>query len=810
VGLAALWAGCKEDVPAPTELALDGLTVRVWADPGRIEIRDESGEVLFDGLPGGEVAEGEAPLVAAAMRTAGSRWEFGFGSFKIVEREPGPWRGVRRFGNVRTEGTAIRFDLVAADGGAIGTGEVAGAGEGQATLTFLPADAAINRVSVGFACRPGEHFLGLGGQSFDVDHRGQSVPLWVQEDGLGKVETDSYEGGFWYMVGRRHSTHSPMPMFVSSRGYAMMLEGSHRSIFHLCSESDEAARVEAWEGAVRLRLFRGPTAADAIGRMTAHVGRPELPPAFAFFPWLDALFGSENVRRVASKLRDEGIPASVIWSEDWRGGNRGTDNYVLEEDWRVDRALYPDFEAVADDLHDLGFKWLVYNNTFLTRGSDVFDEAIREAYCIHTEAGEPYLFMGVTFVDTSLLDLTNPAAWIWARDIWAEGLRIGADGWMADYAEWLPVDIRLHDGADPYGYHNLYPVDFQRLTREVFDAQHAVDGVERLFFARSAWVGSQPLVSIFWAGDQQTDWTVGDGMPSVIPMGIGLGVTGFPFYGHDIGGYQSYDTEPTSRELWYRWVSLGALSPVMRTHHGRSLFANWNWESDADATAHFRRWAILHTRLFPYLYASAREAVDTGLPMMRPMALRWPDWDPGWTLTDQYLLGDRIVVAPVVEEGATRRTVRLPAGTFHPLEGGVPVTVPAGGGTVDVAAPLDACPAFVPAGSVLVLLPDGVDTGVREPVDPAVSALADVGDDREVWLYPGGSSDLVEATGLVYRWDAGTLSGSPPSAEWNGTPVTAAGGAFAVAGNGTLTLPGGATLTVSGGEADRELVIRVR
>jgi alpha-glucosidase (family GH31 glycosyl hydrolase) len=101
-------------------------------------------------------------------------------------------------------------------------------------------------------------------------------------------------------------------------------------------------------------------------------------------------------------------------------------------------------------------------------------------------------------------------------------------------------------------------------------------------------------------------------------------------------------TVPTSEELWFRWVTLGALSPVMRTHHGRSAKDNWNWETDAAATAHFKRWATLHIRLFPYFARLTRQALESGLPMIRPLALAYPDFEPGWTSTDQYMLGDRI------------------------------------------------------------------------------------------------------------------------------------------------------------------------
>jgi alpha-glucosidase (family GH31 glycosyl hydrolase) len=587
-----------------------------------------------------------------------------------------------------------------------------------------------------------------------------------------------------------------------------LLNTPFRSVFALCSEAEDVARIESWEGRVELHLFHEATLKEVLWRLTDHLGRPALPPAFAFAPWLDALYGSDNVRRVADKLREEGVPSSVIWTEDWRGGEFDAIGYTLDEDWNVDRDLYPDFETLADDLHMLGFKFLTYNNTFITQDVDVYDEAVANGYTIKDENGEPYLFIGGKFRNATLLDLTNPDAWNWAKEIYRNGLRLGADGYMAEFAEWLPTDAVLHSGEDAVRFHNLYPVEFQRLNREVFDELYAEDGVERLFFVRSGYLGSQPLVSVFWAGDQQTDFSLGDGMPSVIPMGIGLGITGFPYYGHDIAGYMSMQTRPATRELWFRWVSLGALSPVMRTHHGKSATENWNWESDADSTAHFRRWATLHIRLFPYLYALARDAAETGVPMMRPLALEYPGFEPGWTATDQFMLGDRIIVAPVVTEGALSRTVHLPEGIFYSLDGRLTLTIPEGGREVVVDAPLTECPAFVPAGTVLSLLPDGVDTLVNADPAAGVTTLADVGEQREVWVWPGGQSALYEVSGHNLAWDAADWTGPVRNVVWNGEPAQLQGNTVTVAGNGVLTADGGATLAITGGTGDRVTMVR--
>ena len=423
-------------------------------------------------------------------------------------------------------------------------------------------------------------------------------------------------------------------------------------------------RIESWQNKLDLTLFYGPDPQTSIEKMTASVGRPALPPPFAFAPWLDAIYGSQNVRDVAKALRDSDVPSSVIWTEDWRGGKVDGVGYTLDEDWEVDRSLYPDFEQVASDLHDEGYKFLTYNNTFLDSQVPVYQEAVKGGYTIKDDKGQPFLFTGVKFHDTSMADLSSPDAVAWVKKKYKDGLDLGADGYMADYGEWLPTDAKLASGESAVERHNLYPVDFQRLNKELFDSMHKADGVDRLYFVRSAYLGSQPLVSVIWAGDQQTDFSEGDGLPSVVPMGIGLGVTGFPYFGSDIAGYMSQGTQPSTKELFFRWTELGAFSPVMRTHHGKSAAANWNWQKDAGTIDHFKRYAKLHIQLFPYLYELAKQASETGAPIMRPLAYDYPDFTPGWSMTDEYMLGDRLIVAPVETAGATKRDVQLPGGTL--------------------------------------------------------------------------------------------------------------------------------------------------
>ncbi|MFI5291009.1 MAG: TIM-barrel domain-containing protein, partial [Polyangia bacterium] len=394
-------------------------------------------------------------------------------------------------------------------------------------------------------------------------------------------------------------------------------------------------------------LFYGPSPLEVIRRHSDLEGRAPVPPDFAFAPWNDAILGSQSVRQVASVLRQNHIPSSVIWTEDWAGGVHTGDNYNLTYQWSVDRTLYPDVEKLAAELHQAGFKFLAYFNTFLESDAAHYPAAIANHYEIEQADGTPYLFDSARFKKTSLVDLTNPAAADWMAGFLNAAIDLGFDGWMADYAEWLPVDAKLFSGEDAEAVHQRYPVLWQKLNERVLGARK--DKVDRLVFVRSGYSGSQPIAhQVVWGGDQNTEFSADDGLPTVIPIGLGLGIAGMPYFGSDIAGYQTPPGHPDStKELFFRWTELGALSPVMRTHHGVAPALEWSFQRDAETLAHYGRWARIHLKLYPYLHAAAAEAAQDGAPLMRALALGFPGDDRAWSATDEYLLGPSLLVAPV-------------------------------------------------------------------------------------------------------------------------------------------------------------------
>lgn len=629
-----------------------------------------------------------------------------------------------------------------------------------------------NRVRFDLACTGDDHFVGGGQHAMDLDHVGEAFALWVSEPGIGKTD-DEDPPDDWYLTGTRHASSYPDPFFLRPEPVGVLLSTSARVEVDLCTA--DRWTLDAWEGAAALVVLDAETPLDVVRRRALLLGPVAEPPDWAYGPWNDAVGGEARVREVAATLRAAGAPSSLIWTEDWKGAEYTAWGYHLLPEWELDASLYPEPARLDADLDALGFKWLAYFAPFLVEGTRAWDEASHLA--VQTAEGEPYTFVGATLEPTSVLDLWNPEARAWAAAKMETVVGYGFDGWMADFAEWLPTDAVVQ-GADAMADHNDYPLLWQALSAEVLAD---VDGV---FFTRSGWSGTPQLSPVGWAGDQWTSFGVDDGYPTILPMTLGAAVSGQAWYGSDIAGYQSFGIEPSTKELWFRWCTLGALSPVMRTHHGASKDENWQFDSDAETLEHHARWARVHAALYPYRRGLGAEAARSGTPIALPPFLVWPA-EP-WDRIDAWALGPSLFVAPVLEEGAVGREVDLPAGvTWYDFWTGAP----AADGWVD--APVAEIPVFAPAGAVVPMLatpPDTFVPGARA----GVTTLADVDGERVVRVYAGAPGSFVEADGTAYTSDGAATTAATASATLTSGALSAGGLTLTVTG----TVPRTYTLEV--------------
>jgi alpha-glucosidase (family GH31 glycosyl hydrolase) len=530
--------------------------------------------------------------------------------------------------------------------------------------------------------RAGGPFFGLG-QRFDHVRLDGLETTLRPEDLLGKP------GHNW--------TYIPVPFLFTPRGLGMYLDTAKVSSFNLTGASQEDISAQLDDASVDAYFFVG-SPKQLLEGFTSLTGRTPLPPSWAYGVWVCSYQSPDRVMREARRLREEKIPASAIWTFD-----------VMDQGEIMGWPLwwtgyYPNIREFTDGLHAMGFKAMTYVHPYIRSVLDPYnlpspsyEAGKQDGLFVLDEHGQPSGPAFEPYRDGNI-DFTRPANvdW-WEQRIREILLKDNFDGWMEDYGEWVNDADQFAAGVSGRTMANLNPLFYHKITYEI--AHRAKPDVVQ--FVRSGYAGSQGYTRVVWGGDQFPDWSADHGLPSVVRAGITAGLSGFGVWGPDIA------ENGHSKELWTRWVEFGALTPIMRDHPWDRPEGAINIWRDAETIETFRQYARLHLSLFPIFDTYAHEAAITGLPIMRHLLLEYPDDAKAYDCDYEYLIGDKILVAPVIEQAATSRSLYLPQGSWTDYWTG---TVLEGGRNITVAAPLRQIPIFVRSGSILPLLSPDTET----------------------------------------------------------------------------------------------------
>ncbi|HWA86103.1 MAG TPA: alpha-xylosidase, partial [Opitutus sp.] len=404
-------------------------------------------------------------------------------------------------------------------------------------------------------------------------------------------------------------------------------------------------------------LIYGPTPKEVLRRLTALTGRPALPPPWSFGLWLSTSFTTSydeaTVTSFIDGMKQRDLPLHVFHFDCF---------WMREFDWcnfEWDPRVFPDPAGLLRRLRERGLKVCVWINSYVGQRSKLFAEGAAKGYFIRRTDGSVWQ-TDLWQPGMAIVDFTNPAARDWFAGHIARLLDTGVDAIKTDFGERIPTDgVVYHDGSDPVKMHNFYPVIYNETVFRAIEAKRGRG--EAVLFARAAYASGQRF-PVHWGGDC---WSTFESMAESLRGGLSLGLCGFGFWSHDIGGFEG--TAPAG--IYKRWAAFGLLSSHSRLHGSTSYRVPWAYDDEACDVVRF--FTKLKCRLMPYLWTAAVAAHREGVPMMRAMALEFPD-DPACdTLDRQYMLGDSLLVAPVfTEDGAV--DYYLPAGRWtHLLSGDV-------------------------------------------------------------------------------------------------------------------------------------------
>lgn len=763
------------DTGLRTEAVVNGWTVSVDPDSGAWSISEENGKPVLR-------SSTNKPPVRVGRGEPGVKNDYGAFRIDLVGSDSEIAWNAPSTSNPKLQSDGDGHSLV----WHLGASNSEAGSSRSIRLQFQPADgddlritmraenADVDAGEMNLACGDGASYFGLGTQVTGLDLRGRTYPLWTQEQGIGKPE----DGGLFPLNQPPEAAYAPMGVWHSTEGYSAVVDRDTYGEIDFCTDGD-ALRLRSYEQVPSYTFVLRGEPRERVRRVTHYTGRlEERPPEWMFGPWLTAVGGPWRLDEVAEIARNRDLPATAIWTEDWIGWDGSESNRRLTYSWRWNDEAYPMLPSRVETLHDNGFAFLGYFNSFVPESTVMFDEGVDQEYLLQGAEGDLVTFLDPAMRTASMVDLSKPGAVEWLQEYQTAAIeQVGLDGWMADFGEWYPLDAVPADDTSSWVFHNRYPVAWARANRSSIEAKRSEEseGAERVFFTRSGWASSNgssaAAAPAMWAGDQETDWTRNDGLPSVIPIISHAGLSGVPIMGSDIGGFSSVLADPRDKELFVRWAEMAAFHPLMRAHHGDEECENWSFDRDEETLRHFRRYATIHTLLFPYFASRLEEAIETGIPITRHPWLVAPDHEALWSGEDwMFFVGDDLLVAPILEEGASERSVELPDGEWWPLFGEGPAESGEEEGDVvrlQASAPVTEIPVYVRPGSVLPLLSGPVDS-MYGASSEGVTDLRDRAGEYRLGLYPdaSGGATLDGVDGLSVE-----AEGLPTSPSLADTPV---------------------------------------
>ena len=478
----------------------------------------------------------------------------------------------------------------------------------------------------------GELVYGMGERFTPFVKNGQSVDIW-NEDG-GTSTEQSYKN---------------IPFYITNKGYGVLVNHPERVSFEVATEMVTRTEFSVKGSYLDYFLINGPTMKEVLTRYTDLTGKPSLPAPWTFGLWLSTSFTTnydeETVMSFVDGMLNRGIPLRTFhfdcfWMKEFHWS-----------DFLWDSRVFPDPAGMLKRIKAKGLNICVWINPYIGQESYLFDEGMKNGYLIKRTNGQVWQW-DAWQPGMAIVDFTNPAACKWFQDKLEVLLDMGVDCFKTDFGERIPTEnVAYSDGSDPVKMHNLYTYLYNKCVFDLLERKRGKG--QAVLFARSATVGGQKF-PVHWGGDCWSDY---ESMEESLHGGLSLLMSGFGFWAHDIGGFESTSTA----DVYKRWVAFGLLSSHSRLHGSSSYRVPWVYDEEAvDVVRFFTR---LKASLMPYLYKTAIDTSRSGVPTMRSMDLEYTEDKTCHYVDKQYMLGDNLLVAPIFNDQSIAEYY-LPKGTW--------------------------------------------------------------------------------------------------------------------------------------------------
>ena len=517
--------------------------------------------------------------------------------------------------------------------------------------------------------------------------------------GMGQYQNGIFnlKGSFLELAQR--NSQASVPFVVSSLGYGFFWNNP------AVGRASFGMNITEWEAestkAIDFWITAGDTPAEIHAQYMAVTGKPPMMPEHGLGFWQCKLRyqTQEELLSVAREYHRRGVPLDVIVADFF--------HWTLEGTWAFDPEYWPDPEGMVRELEGMGTRLMVSVWPTVSVYAPDYQHMKEMGYLVSSESG---VKINMLMIDpTSFTDMTSPGArkFVWDKlreNYYSKGIR---DFWLdvaePEYSSYDFENYRYHQGS-VLEVGNQYPMWYAKM---IYDGLTEAGEKDVVSLVRCAWAGSQRYGALVWSGDIPSTFA---SFKIQIVCGLQMAMAGIPWWTTDIGGFHDGDIrDPKFQELLIRWFQYGTFCPVMRLHGNRSPYKaplsktgggrcasgaeNEIWSYGEENYEIMKKYIELREELRPYTRRLMQEASETGAPVMRPLFYEFPEDEKVWEIKDQFLFGEKYLVAPVTEYGAREREVYLPAGARW-TEQSTGKTCE-GGRTVLADAPLDVIPVFV-------------------------------------------------------------------------------------------------------------------